>query len=164
MFPHPPRPPPPPLFPPPQSYRAPPAAYRRLDKAAAKRVSAHTVRRELGAWAANGGAATPATVFGGAAGAAAQLRALAAWAASQTAFAFYSASVLIVYEGAAGLEGEEEGEGGDGPAPAVRLCDFAHTYCPCPPALDSNFAAGLTSLIAALDAVAAGDAVADALG
>lgn len=142
---------------------------RRLDKAASKALTRASVPSALAAWASNGGAATPASVFGGSSGAAAQLRQLAAWFGRQTEFAFYSASVLIVYDGGAGV-GVEAAGGGHAPAslpcdprPCVYLCDFAHTFA-VTGARDTNFEAGLTSLVSVLDGVAAADAVADALG
>ena len=145
---------------------------RRLDKAASKALTRASVPAALAAWARNGGAATPASVFGGPAGAAAQLRELGAWFARQTEFAFYSASVLIVYDGGAGV-GEAAAGGGHAsastppsasdPCPCVYLCDFAHTFAGTG-ARDTNFEAGLASLVSVLDGVAAADAVADALG
>lgn len=54
----------------------------------------------------------PADVYGGPAGAVAQLRALEAWFDVQRDYAFYSSSLLLIYEGDA--RGEKGAEGGEG--------------------------------------------------
>ena len=125
----------------------------------------------------------PADVYGGPAGVVAQLRSLEAWFRRQREFQFYSASVLILYEG--------DATGSEDAYVRVRLVDFAHTFrvggetredgggdadagagAGGEPggepvgdggaALDDNFRAGLGSLITRLTAVSRFD-IADTL-
>ena len=76
----------------------------------------------------------------------AELRALAAVAERQSAYHFFSASVLLLYEGAACGAPEAR--------VSVRLIDFAHAFpagvhCAGP---DANFHAGILGLAAAIEA------------
>jgi hypothetical protein len=94
------------------------------------------------------GALTPADVF---APVLEQLRGMAAVFRRQAGYHFFSASVLMLYEGAAQTAGEARA--------SVRLIDFAHAF---PAAAhggagpDTNFLGGLTGLIAAIEEVVAG--------
>ena len=91
-------------------------------------------------------------MYGGRAGAVAQLEALEAWFASQREFAFYSSSLLILYEG--------DAEGAAGAAVRVRLVDFAHTFLAEEGGAgerDDNFLSGLKAITSRLLAVCALD-------
>jgi 1D-myo-inositol-tetrakisphosphate 5-kinase/inositol-polyphosphate multikinase len=82
-----------------------------------------------------------------------ELRGLAALFESQSAYHFYSASVLLVYEGAARSMAAAR--------VAVRLIDFAHAF-PAgahPGGRDDNALAGLRGLAAALTAACAPAAI-----
>ena len=89
----------------------------------------------------------PSDVYGGASGAIAQLESLLSWFESQTDFHFYSASVLILYEG--------DAQGADDANVRVRLVDFAHTFSTdresgdeyVVSGKDENFTNGLKSLV-----------------
>jgi hypothetical protein len=120
-------------------------------------------------------------VYGGPTGAVAQLRSLLSWFHVQQEFHFYSASVLLLYEGDATDAAEANVR--------VRLVDFAHTFptwqpgreghknarpeksphplsvggVPLPLAsLDANFAEGLSALLMRLGGLSRMD-VADTL-
>ena len=99
----------------------------------------------LGRFPQNGTGLCAADVYGGPRGALAQLRALEAWFESQTDFHFFSASVLILYEGAAKRAEDAHVQ--------VKLVDFAHTYWGVGKR-DDNFLGGIRALA---------DALADAL-
>ncbi|XP_020591379.1 inositol polyphosphate multikinase beta-like [Phalaenopsis equestris] len=79
-------------------------------------------------------------VYGGSEGVLAQLRELKAWFEDQTLFQFYSASILVAYDG-----GGSEDDRGPGRA-RVRLVDFAHVL-EGNGVIDHNFLGGLCSLI-----------------
>lgn len=102
----------------------------------------HTINTE--------GGLRPVDVYGGPDGAVAQLQSLREWFDRQKEYFFYSSSVLIMYEGAA--ECAEEAD------VAIRLVDFAHTF-PSEGRRDTNFIAGLSSLIDRLDGVMRTDAM-----
>jgi inositol-polyphosphate multikinase len=157
--------------------------YWRAGKDWCKALSPSTAPGALARFA-SAPSACPARVYGGPGGAAAGVRALAAWAAGQAAFALHSASVLILYEGDAGAASAAS-DSTSGLRVRVRLVDFAHCFVtaaeeagrppsgppprPLPPrpraavphpalvgAPDANFAAGLAALAAALEEAAAG--------
>jgi len=135
---------PPPLSPSPQAYRPATRDHRRWTKAECKALREGGAGAALAAWAAGRAGVLPA--------AAARLDALAAWASTQTEFAFCAASTLLVFDGGGGGEGGTRDVGG-GPA-TVRLCDFAHTRSGTSRP-DPNFHAGLVALAAALRAASA---------
>lgn len=89
-------------------------------------------------------------VYGGPNGVISHLKSLREWFDRQKEYFFYSSSVLIMYEGAA--ECVEEAD------VAIRLVDFAHTF-PSEGRRDTNFIAGLSSLIDQLDGVMRQDAM-----
>ena len=147
-----------------QVWRTPARGYWRAGKAWCNALTPEGAAAALVAFAwggAGGGGGggrslSPATVYGGPRGAAAQLRRLLAWASAQREYQFYSSSVLLVYEG-------DPAPSRPPPPPAVRAVDFAHAFR-VPPVggrgvggPDDNYAAGLASLVAALDRAAAAD-------
>lgn len=77
-----------------------------------------------------------------------QLRDLEAALQQQTTFHFFSASLLLTYEGAAA--------GADEVAVRVRLVDFAHAFEMAEPCRDDNTFSGLQSFIRHAEAVAKG--------
>ena len=95
----------------------------------------------LGRFPQNGTGLYAVNVYGGPRGALAQLRELEEWFESQTEFHFFSASVLILYEGAAKRAEDAHVQ--------VKLVDFAHTYWGVG-ARDDNFLGGIRALRGAL--------------
>ena len=91
----------------------------------------------LGRFPQNGTGLCAVDVYGGPRGALAQLRELEEWFESQTEFHFFSASVLILYEGAAKRAEDAHVQ--------VKLVDFAHTYWDVG-AHDDNFLGGIRAL------------------
>jgi len=85
----------------------------------------------------NWDAAFASDVYGGTHGAIAQLQELKAWFEEQKFYHFFSASVLIVYEGEPSV---------DARTVAVKLVDFAHVLYD-QDAIDENFLVGLNALI-----------------
>ena len=135
-------------------------AWWRLTKAECKALSPEGAAAALVAFA--GGQAEG--VYGGPSGAAAQARAVAAWAEGQSDFALHSASVLLLFEG------DPASAASSGLRPSLRVVDFAHSFVTCGdeedahhpatphPSLvgrvDENFAAGLAALAEAFEAAA----------
>ena len=83
----------------------------------------------------------------GEAGIANPLQALMRWCETQRRFHFYSASILLIYEGKPAYE-----RGGANPPPRLRLIDFAHTLN-AGGEKDQNFIAGLASFKAVLEEI-----------
>lgn len=84
----------------------------------------------------------PSDVYGGSTGAVAQLQSLLSWFEIQEDFHFYSASILILYEG--------DAEGSSDANVRVRLVDFAHTFSTEDALVigkDKNFTRGLKAVM-----------------
>jgi 1D-myo-inositol-tetrakisphosphate 5-kinase/inositol-polyphosphate multikinase len=129
-----------------QVYRHGQGGYWRASKRWCKTLPEVLVDKALLSFVHNEHGLKPSDVYGGAGGAVAQLEDLAAWFRLQREFRFYSASVLILYEGDASDAG--------GAAVRVRLVDFAHTFQTDERGKgDDNFLAGLLSLTARLNGV-----------
>lgn len=128
-----------------QVFRHGAGGYWRASKRWCKTLPVELVDKALLSFAHNDHGLRPADVYGGAAGAIAQLEALEAWFSVQQDFHFYSSSVLLLYEGDANCE--EEAKVG------VRMVDFAHTFQSEGRGRDTNFLAGLRALLARLRAV-----------
>eukprot|EP00887_Chlorella_sp_A99_P006763 scaffold3.g6763.t1 len=139
-----------------QVYRHTHGGYWRASKRWCKTLPEALVDKALLSFAHNERGLRPRDVYGGPRGAAAQLQGLEAWFAWQRGFAFYSSSLLIMYEGDAA--GQEDAH------VKVRMVDFAHTFQRrLPPGgaprghppgrRDANFLRGLRAIIARLTAV-----------
>lgn len=142
-----------------QVYRHARGGYWRASKRWCKTLPEVVVDKALMSFAHNEHGLRPADVYGGPSGAVAQLRALEAWFEVQEEFHFYSASLLILYEG--------DAQGAEGANVRVRLVDFAHTFHMGEGdhgegGVDDNFLGGMKAITSRLNVVSRLD-VADTL-
>lgn len=133
--------------------------YWRASKRWCKTLPEVLVDKALASFAHNEHGLRPSDVYLGALGVSAQLQELESWFERQFEFHFYSASLLVLYEGDAANSAQARVR--------VRLVDFAHTFPAThygsPGVRDDNFLSGLRSLMSRLLTVCKGDVMGDGL-
>jgi 1D-myo-inositol-tetrakisphosphate 5-kinase/inositol-polyphosphate multikinase len=133
--------------------------YWRASKRWCKTLPEVLVDKALASFAHNEHGLRPFDVYFGTLGVFAQLQELESWFERQVDFHFYSASLLILYEGDAANSAQARVR--------VRLVDFAHTFPAThygsPGVRDDNFLSGLRSLMSRLLTVCNGDVMRDGL-
>lgn len=127
--------------------------YWRASKRWCKTLPEVLVDKALASFAHNEHGLRPSDVYFGALGVYTQLQDLEAWFEHQIEYHFYSASLLILYEGDAANSAQARVR--------VRLVDFAHTFAATHDGSavvrDDNFLSGLRSLMSRLLTVCKGD-------